>query len=100
MARCAAEIHEPAFGENQDGMTIGENPLVVLRLDVDPANAFDLPQPGYVDLVVEMADVADDGLVLHLRHVLGGDDVLVTGRGDENGRLLDNALQAAHLETL
>ena len=32
-------------------------------------------QAGHVDLVVEVADVADDRLVLHPRHVLGGDDV-------------------------
>ena len=41
-------------------------------------------QAGHVDLVVEVADVADDGLVLHLRHVLGGDDVPVAGGGDED----------------
>ena len=30
----------------------------------------------HVDLVVKVADVADDGVVLHLGHVLGHDDVL------------------------
>ena len=35
-----------------------------------------------LDLVVEVADVADDGLVLHPAHVLGGDDVLVAGGRD------------------
>ena len=31
-----------------------------------------------------MTDVADDGVVLHLAMVLGGDDVLVAGGGDED----------------
>ena len=31
-----------------------------------------------------MADVADDGVVLHLVHVLAGDDVDVAGAGDED----------------
>ena len=44
----------------------------------------DLRQAGDVDLVVEVADVADDRLVLHPRHVVGGDDVLVAGRRDED----------------
>jgi hypothetical protein len=35
-----------------------------------------------LDLVVEVADVADDGLVLHRAHVLERDDVLVAGGGD------------------
>ena len=37
-----------------------------------------------LDLVVEMADVADDGAILHRAHVLDGDDVLVAGGGDED----------------
>ena len=39
----------------------------------------------HVDLVVEVADVADDGVVLHLGHVLGHDDVLfqIIGRFGE-----------------
>ena len=32
-------------------------------------------QAVHLDLVVEVADVADDGLVLHLLHVLERDDV-------------------------
>eukprot|EP00951_Prasinocladus_malaysianus_P036621 scaffold387188_cov48-Prasinocladus_malaysianus.AAC.1 len=40
--------------------------------------------PGHVDFVVEVADVADDGVVLHLGHVLGHDDVFVAGGGDED----------------
>ena len=33
---------------------------------------------------VEVADVADDGAVLHRAHVLDGDDVDVAGGGDED----------------
>ena len=44
----------------------------------------DLGQPGHVDLVVEVTDVAHDGLVLHACHVLGGDDVLVAGGRDDD----------------
>ena len=38
----------------------------------------------HVDLVVEVADVADDGVVLHPPHVLVGDDLVVAGGGDED----------------
>src|SRR5699024_1933752 len=37
---------------------------------------------------------------LHLGHVLGGDDVEVTGRGDEDVGLVDNILHLGHLVTL
>ena len=46
---------------------------------------------GDFDLVVEVADVADDGLVLHGLHVLEGDDVAVAG-----GRHEDVTLSAAY----
>ena len=45
-----------------------------------------------VDLVVEVADVADDRAVLHRPHVIDGDDVLVAGRGDEDVGALDRVL--------
>ena len=53
-----------------------------------------LLEPGHVDLVVEVADVADDRLVLHPRHVLGRDDVVVAGGGDEDVGGVDDVLEA------
>ena len=41
-------------------------------------------EPGHVDLDVEVADVADDRVVLHLLHVLAADDVAAAGGGDED----------------
>ena len=35
-----------------------------------------------MDFVIEVADVADDGLILHVEHVFQGDDVFVAGGGD------------------
>ena len=71
-------------------MAIGEDPLVDLRLDVDALDAWRAGQPRHVDLVVEVTDVPDDGLVLHARHVLRGDDVLVAGcRDDDVGQRKD-----------
>ena len=66
-----AEVQQASLGEHDDRVAVGEDPLVDLRLDVDPLDPGDLGQPGHVDLVVEVADVADDRLVLHPRHVLG-----------------------------
>ena len=59
------------------------------------ARSVDRGQPGHVDLVVEVADVADDRLMLHLRHLRGGDHVLVAGRGDEDVGALKHVLERA-----
>ena len=62
-----------------------------------PLHARQLREAGHVDLVVEVADVADDRLVLHARHVLGGDDVDVAGRGDEDVGRLDDVVERRDL---
>src|SRR5258705_1207288 len=81
VAGAAAEVHEAPLGEQDDALAVGEDDVVDLRLDVLPLAAL---QAGDVDLVVEVADVADDGVVLHARHVRLGDDVEVAGGGDED----------------
>ena len=47
----------------------------------------------HVDFTVEMADVADDGLVLHLLHLPARDDVAAARRGDEDIALGDAFIQ-------
>jgi len=100
MSRGAPQVQQAPLGEDQDRVAVGEHPLVVLGLDVDLLDSRHLGQPSHVDLVVEVADVADDGLVLHAGHVRGGDDVEVAGRGDEDVRPLDVVLDRGHLVAL
>jgi hypothetical protein len=71
-----------------------------LRLDVLAADVAHVFEAGHVDLVVEVADVADDRLVLHPRHVLGGDDALVAGGGDEDVGGLEDVLERGDLVAL
>src|SRR5215208_243821 len=95
-----AEVQQAALREDNDRVAVGEAPLVDLRLDVDPLDALGGGEARDVDLVVEVADVAHDRLVLHLRHVLGGDDVLVAGGGDEDVRRPDDVVERDDLVAL
>lgn len=80
----AAEVEQAAFGEHEDAVAVGENPFVVLRLDFVADDARNLLEAGHVDFVVEVADVAHDGAVLHLAHLSGADDAGVAGGGHED----------------
>ena len=80
----AAEVQQAAFGEHEDAMAVGENPFVVLRLDFVTLDARNLLEAGHVDFVVEVADVTDDGAVLHLAHLCCADDAGVAGGGHED----------------
>ncbi len=79
---------------------VGEDPLVDLRLDVDALDARGRGQAGHVDLVVEVADVADDRLVLHRRHVAGEDHVAVARGGHEDVAGPDDVLEQRDLEAV
>ena len=78
-------------------MTIGEGPLVDLRLDGLALHAGCLLQAGHVDLIVEVADVADDGLMLHLGHVIDLDHVVAASGSDEDVGGIDDIFQARDL---
>ena len=77
MAFRATEIHEPALGEQVNAFVAGQIVAVHLRLDVHARHAFRVLQPVHLNLVVEVADVAHDGLVLHLEDVVERDDVAI-----------------------
>jgi len=57
-------------------------------------NSFPVFQSNSVDFVIEMSDVSDDGVVFHLRHVFGHDDIFVSGGGDENIGFFDDFIKS------
>ena len=90
MAGGTAEIHEAAFGQQDDALAIRENDVVDLRLDVLPLVFLEV---GDIDFVVEVTDVADDGLVSHAVHLRAGDNVVVARRRDDDVDLVTNVVE-------
>lgn len=78
------EVEESSFSKNNDTVSVRELEAINLRLDVDTLDARDLVESSHIDFVIEVTDVTDDGVVLHLAHLLGSDDVDVTGSSDED----------------
>ena len=84
MACRATQVHQAAFCQQEDRVACRECVLVNLRFDVGVLDVRIVHQLVDLDFVVEMADVANDGLVFHLGHMFDGDDVAVTGGRNEN----------------
>src|SRR5262249_62244016 len=80
-----------------DAFAIWEGDLVHLRLDVVP---LEIAQARYLDLIVEVADVGDDGAVLHGPHVVKRDDIFIAGRCDEDIGARRGVLPGGHLIAL
>jgi len=80
----ASQVQQTAFSQHNDSMAVWEDEPVTLRLDVLPLDALPLHEASHVNLIVKVTNVADNGIVLHLGHVSGHDDVLVTSGGHED----------------
>ncbi len=93
MTRRTAKVHQPAFSQQDDSLAIAEDDVVHLRLDVFPGL---VAQAGDIDFIVEVPDVADDGLILHPLHVVIGDHVVVARRRDEDIGLVGGVLHGDH----
>jgi len=94
-----AEINQTTLSEEDDVLAVLESEPVHLRLDVGLQLGI-LLQPLDLDLTVEVADVADDGVILHLHEVFAGDDVLAPGGGHEDVAPGDGIIHGGHLESL
>merc|ERR1712170_42649 len=100
VASGAAKVEETARGQHDHTVSVWEDEAINLRLDVLALDAREALEAGHVDLVVEVANVAHDGVVLHLLHVLQGDDVEVASGRGEDVDLTDNLLHGDNLEAL
>ncbi|KAJ0949046.1 hypothetical protein HanRHA438_Chr01g0034431 [Helianthus annuus] len=94
------QVHETTLSQNNDaGLGFGEDPPVGLGFDGDSLNTGVGFKSKHVDFVVEVTDVADDGIVLHLLHVRNHDDVFVTSGGDEDVSFGNYVVQGEDLES-
>ena len=97
MAGGVAKVHQAALGQHQDRTPVWKPPLVNLRLDFYLLDSWNLGNTDHVDFVVEVTNVCKNREILHLQHVLGANDVLITCRGHEDVNLIDNRLEPCYL---
>ena len=93
MAGGAAQVYQASLCQQDDALAVREDDMIDLGFDFLPLVII---QRGYVDFVVEMADIADDGLVLHGKQVLMGDHVVIAGGRDEDIRFTANVVHLHH----
>ena len=83
VAGSTAKVDETALSEEDDVAAVLHEEAVNLGLDVLHGGSVGL-EPGNVDLDVEVANVADDGVVGHSLEVLANKDVTAASGGDED----------------
>jgi hypothetical protein len=92
-----SQVKETSLSKDDDSMAIGEDVSVDLLLDVGALDTGVVVKSVHVDLVVEVTDVSNNSVVLHLGHGVDHDDSLVTGGGNEDIAGLDDGLEFLNL---
>lgn len=99
MSSGTAQVEQAALCQDDDTVAIWEDEAVALRLDVLPLDALPAHEASHVNLIVKVTNVAHNGIVLHLGHGSGHDDVLVASGGDEEIAGVKAVLQRQHCVT-
>ena len=99
MARGTAQIDETSLREEEKLATVGEHVLVELGLNIDFFHPRMVVEFVDLDFVIEVADIGHDGLVLHLGHVIEGDDVLIACGGDVDVGTTEGFLDGSDFES-
>src|SRR5660398_261783 len=90
------QVEKPAFRQQDNALAIRPDDVIHLRLYLFPFQFF---QPGHIYLNVKVADIAHDGIVLHLVHVSPRDHPHVAGGRNEYVRPLARLIHGDDLET-
>merc|ERR1712226_724453 len=80
-------------------MPIWEDKPVNLRLDIFHFDAWELFEFVHLNLVVEVANIPDNGIVLHLFHVFQCNNLEISCSCCENINLSNYGLQCYNLKT-
>ena len=89
----ATQVEESTLGQHDNTVAIWELKSVDLRLDLGFLDSWVGLKTVHVNFVIEVTDVSDDGVVLHLSHVVLHDDALVSSGGDEDVGGANNGLE-------
>merc|ERR1711872_41931 len=94
-----SQVDKTTLSEKDDVLSVLECVSVNLGLDVGLQLTV-LLQPLDLDLAVKVTDVADDGVILHLKEVFASEDVLAAGGGDEDVASGDSIINGGDLVAL
>lgn len=80
-------------------MSVSKNPSIDLGLDVNFAS-FKFFKSIHINFVIEVSNISDNRIVLHLRHMFGCNNMLIAGCSNEDINVLDDLLDGYYLISL
>mmetsp|Transcript_1265 Transcript_1265/g.2855 ORF Transcript_1265/g.2855 Transcript_1265/m.2855 type:complete len:449 (-) Transcript_1265:279-1625(-) len=92
-----SQVKKTSFGQDNNSVAFSEDKLVNLGLDVNALGG--LHETVHVNFVIKVTDVSDNGVVLHLFHVVLHQDTLVSSGSDEDISGREDILESGHCVT-
>jgi len=99
MSSGASQIQQTTFSEDNDSVSLLELESVDLWLNLLSLDTWESHESSHIDLVIEVTNVSNNSIVLHLLHLGSHDNTLVTGGGNEDIYLSDDIIEADNLVT-
>ena len=98
VASSAPKVEQTALSEDDNSVAFLEDEFIDLGLNVDTLG--NLHEAIHINLIIEVTNITNNSIVLHLAHGLSHKDTLVTSGGDKDVSSGDNVLESAYGETL
>ena len=99
MSRSTAKVYETPLSEQENGIAGRKRVLVHLRLDIFMNYPRVFYQCLHLNFIIEMTDIAYNGLVIHFFHMFDTDDIAVTRGCHEDVALRQRILKCGHFIT-
>ena len=100
MSGGATEIEESTLGKDDDTVTIWECVSINLWLNLLMLDAWVLLESSHINFIIKVTNVSNDGIVLHLGHMVSHDNSLISSGSDEDIGGRNNTLDFLDLESL
>ena len=90
MSSGTTKVEETSRSKDDDSVTIWELEAVDLILDILAFDSWISVQSSHIDFVIEMSNISNNSVVLHLCHIFDHDNLIVSSSSNEDVSCLDN----------
>jgi len=88
----ATQVQKSSFGQHNDTVSVWELVSMNLWFDLNLLDSWVGFKTVNIDLIIEMTNVSNDSVVLHLSHMMLHDDALVSSGGNKDISSCNNIL--------
>mmetsp|Transcript_20887 Transcript_20887/g.23232 ORF Transcript_20887/g.23232 Transcript_20887/m.23232 type:complete len:204 (+) Transcript_20887:134-745(+) len=94
-----SEIQKSSFSKDDNGVTVFKLEFITLWFNVNSCDSWVGLKSFHINFVIEMSNVSNNSIVLHLRHMFSHDNSLVTGGSNEDISFSYNRFKSLYLKS-